>query len=62
MKKRLQDFRDNLICEAWEKNKAVISMKDLSEIFEISLPQIYRVLKRSDSEKNLKTNSKEKEK
>ena len=46
MRKQLQEFRDNLICKVWEKNRAIISMEDLSEIFDMSIPQIYRVIKK----------------
>ena len=56
MRKQLQEFRDNLICKVWENNRAIISMEDLSEIFDMSIPQIYRVIKKGREAQTSKNN------
>ena len=45
MKKQLQDFRNQIICDIWEDYKGQLSMEDLAVLFNISLKSIYRILK-----------------
>jgi len=46
--------RNTNICETWEKHKNFLSMADLAKVFNLSLPQIYRVIKAHNTIKDLK--------
>jgi len=37
--------RNKKICETWEQEKNFLSMDDLSKVFNLSLPQIYRIIR-----------------
>jgi hypothetical protein len=38
-------IRNQKIFETWQEQRAFLSMADLSKVFNISLPQTYRILK-----------------
>lgn len=44
MKKHLQDIRDLIIYESWEKYKNRISMEELAVFFNVSLKRIYGII------------------
>lgn len=54
-------LREELIWQLWEQEKNRIVMKDISEIFGISLGNVYRIIKKI-TEKNKRSNQKIKDK
>ena len=51
MKTNNKKLRDALIVKVWAEYKNLITMEDIAEIFQLTLPSIYRILK-----ENVKSN------
>lgn len=45
MKKNLQNIRDQIIYDSWEKHKNRITMEELAVLFNISLKSVYRIIR-----------------
>jgi len=55
MNKYLQDIRDQIICESWEKYKNQLSMDQLVLFFkDISLKSIYRIIQKVETKNKKK--------
>ena len=52
-KKIIKRLRDKMIQDIWTQKKTEWEMKDIALLFNLSLPQIYRILKQAKL-KNLK--------
>ena len=52
MKKHLQDIRDLIIYESWEKYKNRISMEELAVFFNVSLKRIYGIIRYLDNKES----------
>ena len=50
MNRHLIEKRNKIINEIWEEEKAEMPMELLADIFKISLPTIYRILKQRSPE------------
>jgi Mor family transcriptional regulator len=46
LNKHITHIRNQKIYQTWEEQKAFLSMAELSKVFNISVPQIYRILKK----------------
>lgn len=46
--------RNTKICETWAEQKSFLSMADLAKVFNMSLPQCYRILA---ADKKIKNNN-----
>ena len=57
-KETLKEIRNKMIQEIWNEKKAEWEMRDLAYLFNISLPQIYRILVKVKVEQNKKSLSK----
>ena len=44
LKERLKNLRNEILKEAWENHKAVVSMQELAEMFNLSLASTYRII------------------
>jgi len=52
VKKHLQDIRDLIIYESWEKYKNQLTMEDLAGFFNISLQSTYRIVSYLENKQN----------
>ena len=50
LKERLKNLRNEILKEAWENHKAVVSMQELAEMFNLSLASTYRIIKENKIE------------
>ena len=48
-KENIKRIRDKMISEKWNEKKAEWEMRDLAYLFNLSLPQIYRIIKKVDN-------------
>ncbi len=44
MNRHIQDIRDLIIYESWEKYKNQLTMEDLAGFFNISIQSVYRII------------------
>jgi len=44
-KQQIREIRDKMINKLWEEKRAEWEMKDLAKLFNLSIPQIYRIIK-----------------
>ena len=53
MKDKLREYRDKIINEMWDKYKGSLDMSEISEIFNLPLATVYRILanKKGDAKK-----------
>ena len=56
MRKETIKIREKLIQKLWEKKKNSLSMKDISEIFGISIANVFKIIKKGCPEKTGLTN------
>jgi len=45
MRKHIRQLRDKIIADIWEQKKAEWTMSDLAFLFNLSLAQVYRIIK-----------------
>jgi len=57
LNKHITHIRNQKIYQTWEEQKAFLSMSELSKIFNISVPQVYRVIKAETEKKSKQNNS-----
>ena len=48
-KETIKQIRDKMIQDKWDEKKAEWEMRDLAYLFNLSIPQIYRILKKVDT-------------
>ncbi len=48
---KLKEIRGKMISDIWNEKKAEWEMKDIAYLFNISLPQVYRILVKYDEYK-----------
>jgi predicted DNA-binding protein YlxM (UPF0122 family) len=52
MNKKLQKIKNKLIVALWENEKADLTMQEIGEIFRVSTTAIFKILKRSEKNKD----------
>ena len=45
-KTALKQLRNQMVYQTWEEKKAEWEMKDIAKLFKISIPQVYRIVKK----------------
>ncbi|KKM67185.1 hypothetical protein LCGC14_1473720 [marine sediment metagenome] len=52
MKHHLEELRNTIILKVWEKQKGSLTMQDLAYIFNLSLPQTYKIIRKDYETRN----------
>ncbi len=53
-KEKIKQYRNKAINDFWDEHKADWEMKDVAYLFNLSLPQIYRILKEKKQRSEIK--------
>jgi Mor family transcriptional regulator len=48
LKERLKNLRNEILKEAWQKYKGLVSMEELGQMFSLSTASIYRIVKEAN--------------